>query len=81
MIFCLTVNVNEFPDYVNNCPCEFTREYLIEKIRQERYLRIKEMLDHIETTRTKGYSIEGVDTDETTVTISNAQVILRSENV
>ena len=77
-VFELTVNVKEFPDYVINCPCSFTREYMMEKIRRERHHLIKKIMDHIETSsRTNGYPIEWVDTDEPVVTISNATVIIR----
>lgn len=64
----LSVTVNEFPDYVNNCPCIFTKEYMMKKIRKKRKALIKEILDTFEQNRTTIQPIKLVDTEETEVT-------------
>lgn len=62
-----SVTVNEFPDYVNNCPCMFTKEYMMKKIRKERESLIKEILDCFEQNRITKQPIELIDTEEVVI--------------
>lgn len=79
-----SVTVNEFSDYVNNCPCMFTKEYMMKKIRKKREALINEVLDSFEEDRITRQSIEFVDTDDIVINIdfaipTNCVLIKREE--
>ena len=44
----LHINITAYPDYVEECPCEFTREYMKKKIDERRYKLIQEILEDIQ---------------------------------
>ena len=70
----LHVNITEFPDYVTNCPCTFTKEYMMKKIRKKRKALIKEILDTFEEDRITEQSIELIDTEDVVINIDFANI-------
>lgn len=70
----LSVTVNEFPDYVNNCPCIFTKEYMMKKIRKKRKALIKEILDTFEQDRITKQPIKIIDTEDVVINIDFANM-------
>lgn len=69
-----TLCVNEFPDYVNNCPCMFTKEYMMKKIRKKREALINEILDTFEQNRITRQPIEFVDSEDVVIDIDFANI-------
>lgn len=74
----LTVNVKEFPDYVTDCPCSFTKEYMMKKIRRERYHQLKELIS-FESDRPSTQDIEYMDTDKTIITLHDVDLLIYPE--
>ena len=77
-MFELTVNVDEFPDYVTDCPCSFTKEYMMKKIRGERYHKLKELIS-FESDRPSTREIEFMDTDKTIITLHDVDLLIYPE--
>lgn len=70
----LHLKIEEFPDYVNNCPCIFTKEYMMKKIRKKRKALIKEILDTFEQNRLTRQPIEFIDTEDVVINIDFANI-------
>lgn len=69
-----SVTVNEFPDYVTDCPCTFTKEYMMKKIRKKRAALIKEVLDTFEQNRMTEQPIELIGTEDVVIDIDFANM-------